>query len=665
MRRTLRLFVTPAPGRLRNTLMLVAGVLVVLVIWETLRVPNASLACYVILFVSSEERTTTIITAILAAVAAMVAVCIAILINMVGLSEPAVRIILMAVMTFGTMFLYHAAKLGAALFAAGFIVVYALTGSDSLLSLSLDSATVTNSSGTGTGTPYIAFDPPDETLVHNLLWLILAVAVPALVVVLINKAFGRDPAKLLENGLRLRLRAAEAWCDGQPGAGQRLKAIGRRGSPELLKLIDLSEKAHGGDAEPAKANKALVYAATRLVLACLAAEQMRDANAGQPGWMADAARRCAALRDGKDDPGGQADRDPFGAEVQRALDAFARARQAKSEPQPPEKKPEKKKQSGFWKEDAFSLGNVQFALKITLSVMTCYVLNNALDWQGIDTSVVTCFFVALGTLGESGHKMLLRISGCLVGAAMGIGAIILLMPSMTSILDLLLLLAPTTFVAAWIACGSERISYAGWQIALALYETVLQGFGPVTDMVSAKDRIIGILLGNVVSYVVLAAIWPVPVQQLVAGSLAEALGKLARLLRQPGSRTEVDEIRVQFSEAVVKAQSLMRDELYEGVRPGEVAMNEELAGQVQALVVPVAMLAYGRNHDKAGGGNEDVASWLDGVADRLRHGRIRRDAFQAPPARLEAEGPSQPAWALLERELQELPFGVPPGSAAR
>ena len=302
---------------------------------------------------------------------------------------------------------------------------------------------------------------------------------------------------------------------------------------------------------------------------------------------------------------------------------------------------------------------MQFALKVTLAVMTCYVLDNALDWQGIGTSVVTCFFVALGTVGESGHKMVLRISGCLVGAAMGIGAILLLMPLMTDIGDLLLLVAPAVFLAAWIACGSERVSYAGWQIALAFFETVLQGFGPVLNAESAKDRVVGILLGNVVSYVVLATIWPVRVRQLAAGSLAEALGALTRLLRDGGSREGVDEAREQFAQAVGRAQSLMRDQLYEGASPGNVRMDEELAGQVQALIVPVEMLADSHGDDAgSGGGKEALATWLDGTADRLRQGQLRQDAFPAPPASPDAGDRSRPAWALLEQELRALPFGA-------
>ena len=75
----------------------------------------------------------------------------------------------------------------------------------------------------------------------------------------------------------------------------------------------------------------------------------------------------------------------------------------------------------------------RFALKVTLAVMICYFAMNLADWPGIHTCVITCFFVALGTVGETIHKATLRFIGCLVGAGLGLGAILLLMPLMTDL----------------------------------------------------------------------------------------------------------------------------------------------------------------------------------------------------------------------------------------
>ena len=114
--------------------------------------------------------------------------------------------------------------------------------------------------------------------------------------------------------------------------------------------------------------------------------------------------------------------------------------------------------------------------------------------------------------------------------ALGLGAILLLMPLMTDLGDLLLLLAPVTLLAAWVASGSERIAYAGLQISLAFYLVVLQGYGPTIDMYTARDRTIGILFGNIVIFVIFTTIWPVSVANVVRTNLANALEQLAALV---------------------------------------------------------------------------------------------------------------------------------------
>ena len=489
VRRTLHLIFDATPGRLRNTLILVAGVCATVVIWEVFRIPDAVTACYVILFISRGERTSTIESAMGFMVLGPIAVILAVLTTMVGLSEPALRIGLMALLTFVAMFLSRAARTGTPFFAVGFIVVYGLTTSDSLMQLGLQPITSTNTNGTAL--PELLFIPPEESLLRTLLWLSLAFVIPGAIVVALTKAFGRDPAVMLREGVAGRLDAGAALLRREPGAAARLEALARRGSVELTGLAELAEKDHGSQAEPLDANKAAIRASSRLMLACLAHGQVQ-ADMPDPGWMESAAARCAALRTGGDPPRGPVTENPIGAEIGHALDEIAEVSRRKAAALAGKKAAPK---PGFWSVTARDPANAQFAIKVTLAVMICYTLDNALDWPGIGTSVVTCFFVALGSLGESGHKMILRITGCLIGSGLGVISVILLMPIMTDIGHLALLMAAATFVAAWIAVGSQRISYAGWQISFAFYTVVLQGFGPVTDMESAKNRIIGILLG--------------------------------------------------------------------------------------------------------------------------------------------------------------------------
>src|SRR6516162_7078564 len=70
-------------------------------------------------------------------IAVVVAIFATIAVFMLSLSEPALRIPLMAVMTFASMFLARAATLGPVFFVAGFVIAYGLTLGDEVLGLAL------------------------------------------------------------------------------------------------------------------------------------------------------------------------------------------------------------------------------------------------------------------------------------------------------------------------------------------------------------------------------------------------------------------------------------------------------------------------------------------------------------------------------------------------
>src|SRR6185437_7438608 len=114
---------------------------------------------------------------------------------MVSLAEPALRIPLMAALTFCTMFLSRASPFGPVFFGAGFIVAYGLTLGDEVLGIALQPATAGNT--TQLALPEIVFIPPTDALVRTLLWLGVAVALPTVLVIVANLLTGRDPARLL------------------------------------------------------------------------------------------------------------------------------------------------------------------------------------------------------------------------------------------------------------------------------------------------------------------------------------------------------------------------------------------------------------------------------------------------------------------------------------
>src|SRR6516165_10370135 len=233
LRRELR----PTPGRLGDCVRVVV-VLIVVAISETFRIPDIGLSAFLVLFLSGREAASTVRTALAAGIAVVLAIFATIAVFMLSLSEPALRIPFMAIITFAAMFLSRASPLGPVFFVAGFIVAYGLTLGDQVLGLALQPATAGNAPQFEL--PEIFFVPPTDALVRFLLWLSLAVVVPVALVIAANLLTGRDPALLLRRALTERLAASARFCAGERGAERRLEAQAFEGTAQLRKLYGLA-----------------------------------------------------------------------------------------------------------------------------------------------------------------------------------------------------------------------------------------------------------------------------------------------------------------------------------------------------------------------------------------------------------------------------------------
>src|SRR6476660_6051322 len=161
--------------------------------------------------------------------------------------------------------------------------------------------------------------------------------------------------------------------------------------------------------------------------------------------------------------------------------------------------------------DAFTNpAHVQFALKVTFAAMFCYIVYQGIDWTGIHTAFITCTFIALESTEATLYKGTLRIVGCVIGGALALFSIVFLMPHMETIASLVVLVACAAAIAGWVATGSERISYAGLQLAFAFFYSVFQGYAPDTDLDNVRNRVVGILFGLIVTGIVFRYIWPEP-----------------------------------------------------------------------------------------------------------------------------------------------------------
>ncbi|MGA8672837.1 MAG: FUSC family protein [Terracidiphilus sp.] len=160
--------------------------------------------------------------------------------------------------------------------------------------------------------------------------------------------------------------------------------------------------------------------------------------------------------------------------------------------------------------DAFSNPeHLRYVLGGTLAAMLCYVFYVSLDWPNLSTSVTTCVLTALTTIGSSRQKQILRIAGFVLGGVIfGLGSQIFVLPFLDSIGGFTVLFATATFVAAWIGTSSTRLSYAGLQFAFAFYLIHLSEFSIQTNLSIARDRVLGVLLGTTMMWLVFERFFP-------------------------------------------------------------------------------------------------------------------------------------------------------------
>ena len=313
--------------------------------------------------------------------------------------------------------------------------------------------------------------------------------------------------------------------------------------------------------------------------------------------------------------------------------------------------------------DAFSNPNhIRFAIKGALAAAICYIVYSAVDWPGISTAVLTCFLTALSTIGAARQKQLNRITGALVGGALGIGALVFILPNIDdSIGWVSLVVAVGTVFSAWFSTSGPRINYFGLQVALAFYLTLLQGFAEPTSLVPPRDRFVGVLLSIVVMGFVFDRLWPVTAagemqREFVAtlrnmGRFADLIGQENRettgtqiaKLRETinagfaNTHTNADSIKFEFGPER-QANLALRDNFLRWATAGrtlyllELSLGRGLDYQSATHQVPAALLAERRAFCLTAGDR------LEQLAERVE-GRTPTEArdLQGALGRLESE----------------------------
>lgn len=488
-------------------------------------IPESAISCYLILFVMKPDAAESMAMAIAVTLLVSIVVGLILLIMPYTLESAPLRMAVLVLSSFAFLWLGSASKLGP----VGSIIALVIAFIMSLLG-----------------------DAPNgELAVRAVLYAWLMAASPMLLLVAFNLFIGRPPWKLLRASLAERLEVAGAALRHPEASSlSKVEELLREGQSEHQQRAMLVRIFHLRPAAEAAWLTAAVNSSYQLLLAISALNKTVPAltRPELADWCSSAAEAITAGRVVEPPAFNQSGKND---EVTHALVQLATPDNAVDTSAP---------KASFLAADAFTNPvHQQFAIKTTAASVICYLVYTALDWQDIHTAMITCYVAALGTAGETVHKLTLRIVGCLIGALMGVLSLIFIVPSLSDIGQLMALVFGALLLSAWVSSGNERIAYAGIQIGLAFLLTVLHGFSPSTDLGVALDRVLGILLGNLVVYLIFTYVWPVAIADFVRTrirSLVTGLSNLAALA--PTDRPAAIRQAAEVEEELTTAREALR-----------------------------------------------------------------------------------------------------------
>lgn len=519
---TARQDLRPFDGRLAMAWRVAAQCALAALLFMTYGIPLAAIGCYLILFLMKPDSAENSLMAIgLTVLVALVVVMLLYLVRWT-IDYPMWRLVVIAVGSFLFLYIGAASQLGEIGSVLALVVGFAMTLLGSV--------------------------PFGEAATRALLYAWLMTVAPMGIIVVFNLFLGRSAVRVLKSELVQRLETVARVLE-QATAADDLHALLQEGNEAMKKRAGNIKLLHLVSTAQTRYLNGAIDESYRLMLAV--ATLAGTVPEQQCAELATQCRQAARAVEEGSPPETPPGPNPttYGAgpaeAARQALDTLL-GRCAMPEGQAG-------KASFFFKDALTNPSYQRFALKTTAAAIISYLAYTAIDWQGIHTAMITCYVAALGSTAETVHKLVLRIIGCLIGAAMGVAAILFLIPHMTSIGSLMALVFAGILVAGWVSAGSERIAYAGIQIGLAFLLTILQGFGPDISMSAASDRIMGILLGNLVMYLVFTRIWPQSVASVVYGKINDALDGLVQVLDssrgRPVAMDEISNVVVTLHEA--------------------------------------------------------------------------------------------------------------------
>ncbi|MBR8209236.1 FUSC family protein [Burkholderia cenocepacia] len=621
--------------------------------------PEAALSAYVVFFMIRADRVTSVVLA--AALLLIVTIVIGLVLGIAifSIDYSILRVACMAVLSVALLYLTSASKLRP----VGAILAMIV----------------------GFGLDQLGLAPFGEAATRALLYIWLTIAIPVGVAIVVNLLIAPSPRKLAHAQLAKRLRLAARRLRGDDDARAAFDASLREGDKQLLTWLKLSKLEGSSSAADFAALRQAVASSTALMVGVALADREPDARLPDAfatpiaatlddmaailergGYPVDvtlalppvdalpplariAATDLQAAITHFAEPGATAPT----ADATAVASADATPAAAAATPEAPVAAPAPVPRGGFFLPDArTNPDHIRYALKTTAAAIFCYLLYSQLDWSGIHTCVVTCYIVSLGSTAETVEKLTLRIFGCIIGALLGTAALVFVVPALSSVGHLMALVFAGAWLSAWIAFGSPRIAYAGFQVAFAFFLCVIQGAGPGFDLTIARDRTIGILLGNVVVYLVFTRIWPVSIGKQIDVAFAALLDQWRRIaqIAQPAERRALAAEAFARHGAISQELGLVHYEP-SWVRPAAtwLATRRRALAELGAIEGPLFLLAERRPGDAA------IGAQLSRVTERGDDETTPRTPAPTPPSSAARTDPARDALLnLIDTRLAQI-----------
>jgi len=163
-------------------------------------------------------------------------------------------------------------------------------------------------------------------------------------------------------------------------------------------------------------------------------------------------------------------------------------------------------------------------------------------------------------------------------------------------------------------------------MGFAFFLGVLHDYGPTMELTTARDRIVGILLGNVLMTIVFSAMWPVSALDRARQVLAQALGALGELVRH--ATPPLVDIRLKAVQKVTEARRLVsiaafETRLLQRARQRE-TFEESAVRSLDRLAAAAFVVVAQPNRSDVGDAarvqDERAAAWFSDAARRFSAG---------------------------------------------